>query len=362
MKIAQIAPLYEATPPLKYGGTERVVSYLTEELVRKGHEVTLFASGDSVTSAELIAACPKSLRCDSTCIDPLARHYAMLQEVFEQSERFDIIHFHVDYLHFPFSVNSNYKHLSTLHGRLDLPDLKPLYEKFSQVPLVSISDHQRKPLPFVNWIETVYHGVPSNQYSVGTGEGNYLAFIGRISPEKRVDRAIEIAKKVGMKIKIAAKIDRVDVEYFNRCISGLLDHPLVEFIGEITEIEKKSFLGNASALLFPIDWPEPFGMVMIESMAAGTPVIAFNRGSVSEIIDNGITGYIVDSIDGAVRAINNLHTLSRSECRKVFEHRFTAERMANQYFNIYCSLTDHKKALQTTKIINSVKSNIIITE
>ncbi|WP_042479355.1 glycosyltransferase family 4 protein [Solitalea canadensis] len=361
MRIAQIAPLYEATPPLKYGGTERVVSYLTEELVRQGHEVTLFASGDSITNAELISCSPKSLRTDNSCIDPLARHYVMLQKVAEQSERFDMLHFHIDYLHFPFSVNNNYKHLSTLHGRLDLPDLKPLYEQFSYVPVVSISDHQRKPLPFAGWVETVYHGIPADLHTIGNGGGNYLAFLGRISPEKRVDRAIEIAKRVGMKIKIAAKIDKVDEEYFNKNIFPLLDHPLVEFIGEITEIEKRNFLRDAVALLFPIDWPEPFGMVMIESMAAGTPVIAFNKGSVPEIIDNGLTGFIVENVDDAVKAVNALPTLSRAECRKVFEHRFSAERMANQYLSIYCRLIENKNPINRTnqqQILNSLKSNI----
>ncbi|POY37320.1 glycosyl transferase [Solitalea longa] len=341
MRIAQVAPLYEATPPKKYGGTERIVSYLTEELVNQGHNVTLFATGDSETSAELVSFSKQGLRSEKNCFDPLARHYAMMHDVAKRANEFDIIHFHIDYLHFPFSASNSYNHVTTLHGRLDLPDLPILYDRYSDVPLVSISNNQRKPLPNVNWMGTVYHGIPANLHQLNSQEGTYLAFLGRISPEKRVDRAIEIAIKVGAKIKIAAKIDKVDEEYFKTHIARLLDHPLVEFIGEIDEIEKKSFLANATALLFPIDWPEPFGMVMIEAMANGTPVIAFNRGSVPEIIDNGLTGYIVNDIQDAIKAVNNISMISRTECRRVFEQRFTVERMAKRYLEIYSKLIEN---------------------
>ncbi|MCO4294644.1 glycosyltransferase family 4 protein [Solitalea sp. MAHUQ-68] len=335
MRIAQIAPLYESTPPQFYGGTERVVSYLTEEFVKQGHDVTLFASGDSITNAKLIKGSPKALRLDIGCIDPLAHHFVMLQKVFEMADQFDVLHFHIDYLHFPFSIRSDYCHITTLHGRLDLPDLQPLYSTFDKVPVVSISNHQRKPLLQANWVDTVYHGIPHDLYSLNSGEGHYLAFLGRVSPEKRLDKAIEIAKAVGMRLKIAAKIDKVDIEYFNHHIRHMLDHPLIEFIGEIGETEKKIFLGNAAALLFPIDWPEPFGMVMIEAMANGTPIIAFNKGSVPEIIDHGVTGFIVSNEQEAIEAVYNLPLIDRAECRRVFEHRFGADVMARNYIKVY---------------------------
>ena len=335
MRIAQVGPLYESVPPKLYGGTERIVSYLTEELVNQGHEVTLFASGDSVTAAQLVAACPESLRLNKQCIDSLAHHVVMLEEVFQQANKFDIVHFHIDYLHFPLSSRHNLHHVTTLHGRLDLPDLIPLYQRFPTMPVVSISNAQRKPLEWINWQGTVYHGLPQSLYNFHEVPGKYLAFLGRISPEKRVDRAIEIAKRLGMELKIAAKVDPVDREYFQAIIKPLLNDSLVEYVGEITEHEKDAFLGHAYALLFPIDWQEPFGLVMIEAMATGTPVIAFPCGSVPEVLDTGVTGFIVKDSDEAVKVVDQVSSLSRQKCRLKFEERFTAARMAEDYVAIY---------------------------
>ena len=335
MRIAQVGPLYESVPPKLYGGTERIVSYLTEELVNQGHEVTLFASGDSVTAAQLVAACPESLRLNKQCIDSLAHHVVMLEEVFQQANKFVIVHFHIDYLHFPLSSRHNLHHVTTLHGRLDLPDLIPLYQRFPTMPVVSISNAQRKPLEWINWQGTVYHGLPQSLYNFHEVPGKYLAFLGRISPEKRVDRAIEIAKRLGMELKIAAKVDPVDREYFQAIIKPLLNDSLVEYVGEITEHEKDAFLGHAYALLFPIDWQEPFGLVMIEAMATGTPVIAFPCGSVPEVLDDGVTGFIVKDSDEAVKVVDQVSSLSRQKCRLKFEERFTAARMAEDYVAIY---------------------------
>lgn len=334
MKIAQVAPLYESVPPEQYGGTERVVSYLTEELVALGHEVTLFASGDSITSAELVPCCPRSLRTDPNRIDPLVHHYLMLEEVFKRASQFDLAHFHIDYLHFPLSRRSRISQLTTLHGRLDLPDLAPLYRQFRDMPLVSISDAQRRPLPWAQWLGTVYHGLPEDLFKFHEAPGDYLACLGRVSPEKRVDRAIEIAKRAGMPLKIAAKVDKVDRDYFENVIKPMLDPSLVEFIGEIGGKEKEEFLGKAYALLFPIDWPEPFGLVMIEAMACGTPVIAWPHGSVPEIMEDD-AGFIVNSVKEAARAVESLTSFDRRRCREVFERRFTAARMARDYVNIY---------------------------
>lgn len=335
MKIAQVAPLYESVPPKLYGGTERVVSYLTEELVRQGHDVTLFASGDSITSARLISPCPQSLRLNPHCIDQLAHHILMLEQVFHGFNDFDVIHFHIDYLHFPTTRRQNRPHLTTLHGRLDIADLQPLYQEYREMPVVSISDSQRVPLPFVNWLGTVYHGLPEDLYSLREQPGSYLAFLGRISPEKRIDRAIEIAIRAGMPLKIAAKVDRVDRDYFDAQIEPLLNHPLVEYIGEIGDAQKGEFLGNAQALLFPIDWPEPFGMVMIEAMACGTPVVAWRNGSTPEVIEDGVSGFIVESLDEAVNAARLASLLSRRRCREAFETRFTARGMALAYLELY---------------------------
>lgn len=335
MKIAQVAPLYESVPPKYYGGTERVVAYLTEELVRQGHEVTLFASGDSVTAAELVPACPRALRLDESCVDQLALHLVMLEKVFRVAHRFDIVHFHIDYIHFPLSSRLPVTQVTTLHGRLNIPELPRLYEAFSDMPVVSISDAQRRPLPRANWQATVYHGLPPDESAFRERPGDYLAFLGRISPEKRVDRAVEIARRCGMRLRVAAKVDKADTDYYRTKIEPLFRDPLVEYIGEIGEKEKADFLGNARALLFPIDWPEPFGLVMIEAMRCGTPVVAWNCGSVPEVIDEGVTGFVVDDIDEAVSAVKRTETLDRRRCRDAFAARFSAERMADDYLAVY---------------------------
>jgi len=342
MRIAQIAPLYESVPPKYYGGTERIVFYLTEELVRLGHDVTLFASGDSITQARLEPQCNHSLRLDIHCIDQIAHHILMVERIFQKASEFDVIHSHIDY--FPFSMMRCIAtpSVTTLHGRLDMKDLVPLYTEFSDIPVVSISKAQRKPLPWINWQGTVYHGLPQDLYAHRETSGKYLAFLGRICPEKRVDTAIEIAKRVGMELKIAAKVDKVDKEYFDATIKPLLDHPLIEYVGEIAEMEKNDFLGNAYALLFPIDWPEPFGLAMIEAMACGTPIIARCNGSVPEVIEQDVTGFIVQDVEEAVKAVEKIPLLSRKRCREVFEKRFTATRMANDYLKIYQHLIQHR--------------------
>jgi len=332
----------ESVPPKLYGGTERVVSYLTEELVRLGHDVTLFASGDSVTSAQLVPGCPEALRLTPNTIDHLAHHIGMLEDVFSQTESFDVIHFHIDYLHFLLSRREREAHVTTLHGRLDIPDLQPLYPRLADMPVVSISDAQREPLPNVNWQATVYHGLPKDQYTFRDKPGKYLAFLGRISPEKGLDRAIEIATLAGVPLKIAAKVDRADREYFEAKIKHLLDNPLVEFIGEIGYPDKDEFLGNALALLFPINWPEPFGLVMIEAMACGTPVIAHPFGSVPEIVEEGRTGLLVNNARSAARAVQDVAAISREECRRRFEDRFSATHMANDYLAVYKRLIRHE--------------------
>jgi glycosyltransferase involved in cell wall biosynthesis len=346
MNIAQVAPLYESVPPKLYGGTERVVSYLTEELVRQGHAVTLFASGDSETSARLVPSSPKALRLNSDCVDPLPHHFVMLEKVFQEAADFDIVHFHCDYLHFPWSRRHAVPHVTTLHGRLDLPDLVPLYREFSEVPVISISNGQRSPLPWLNWQTTVYHGLPTDLYRFHPAQGKYLAFLGRICPEKGVDYAIEIAKRAGIELRIAAKVDRVDEQYFKEVIQPLLDHPLVRFVGEIADQDKDEFLGNALALLAPINWPEPFGIALIEAMACGTPVIAFGRGSVPEVVDHCQSGFIVQTTEEAISAIEQLHLLNRHACRQTFERRFTASRMAADYIAIYSRLVDATPALE----------------
>ncbi len=339
MKIAQIAPLAEAVPPKLYGGTERIVSYLTEELVSQGHEVTLFASADSRTRAELAACAPRALRLDGTVRDPLPHVLIMLEEVRRRAEEFDILHFHMDMLHFPIFRHMAGHTLTTLHGRLDLPDLQPLHRKFSEFPLVSISNRQRWPMPPVNWTGTVHHGLPLDLLRFkAEPEGKYLAFLGRLSREKRPDRAIEIARRSGRPLRIAAKVDNVDRQYFEQNIRPLLDDPLVEFIGEIDESQKSEFLGNALALLFPVDWPEPFGLAMIEAMACGTPVIAYPEGAVPEVIDPGVTGFLVRSIAEAVAAIDEVQRLDRAAIRRRFEQRFSAARMARDYVALYRKL------------------------
>jgi glycosyltransferase involved in cell wall biosynthesis len=345
MRIAQIAPLAESVPPRFYGGTERIVSYLTEELVALGHDVTLFASGDSVTSAELVSCADIALRLNPLVKDHLPYHMLMLDELRRRADEFDVIHFHIDLLHFPLVKYWHAPTVTTLHGRLDLLDLAPFYSAFSEVPLVSISQGQRRPLPPVNWVRTVYHGLPKDLLPYrDEPKGNYLAFLGRISPEKRPDRAIEIAARSGLPLRIAAKVDPVDQEYWDEVIHPMIrKHSEVEYLGEIGEREKADFLGNAMALLFPIDWPEPFGLVMIEAMSCGTPTIAFRCGSVPEVIDSGRSGMIVSDVDGGVAAVGAVASLSRAEVRATFDQRFTAERMAQDYIDVYRLLSTLKR-------------------
>ncbi len=347
MRIGQVAPLFESVPPRLYGGTERVVAYLTEELVRLGHHVTLFASGDSETSASLIASCREALRLQGrACRDHLAPHILMLEQVSARAREFDVIHFHISELHFPVVRRlPRVAHVTTLHGRLDLEELQPLYREFADVPVVSISDAQRHALPQARWISTVHHGLPPELFTFHSAGGTYLSFLGRISPEKRVDRAIAIAKSCGMPLRIAAKVDEADRKYFERDIAPLFDHPLVDFVGEIGEDEKNAFLGGSKALLFPIDWPEPFGLVMIEAMACGVPVVAFPGGSVEEIVEHGVTGYVVNSIESAASAVRHIDQIDRRRCRERFERRFTARRMASQYVDVYRELVARRSGL-----------------
>ena len=335
MRIAQVAPLTEAIPPKLYGGTERVVYWLTEELVALGNDVTLFASGDSCTSAKLEAIWPKALRLDGSIRDPNALHIVMLESVRQRSDDFDLLHFHLDY--YPFSLFSRQStpFLTTLHGRLDLPEHQPVFKAFRKTPLVSISNSQRRPIPQANWIRTIHHGLPEKLLTPRAIKPTYLAALGRIAPEKSMDRAIRIAKRCGVPLKIAAKVDRVDQEYFDQAIKPLLNSSLVEYIGEITDQEKSEFLSGAMALLVTIDWPEPFGLVMIEAMACGTPVIAFNRGSVPEIVEDDVSGFIVEDEISAVNAVNRIAQLDRRLVRKRFEERFTAHRMALDYMAAY---------------------------
>jgi glycosyltransferase involved in cell wall biosynthesis len=338
MRIAQVAPLYESVPPQLYGGTERVVSFLTEELVRRGHDVTLFAAGDSQTSATLAPMCEHALRLQG-CTDYMAPHVLLAEHVAQRADEFDVVHFHIGPIHFPIVRRlDGVAHLTTLHGRLDAPELQPLYTEFCDVPVVSISDAQRIPLPQAGWIATIHHGLPVQLYDFCTEPDDYFAFIGRISPEKRVDRAIAIAKACGSRLRIAAKVDWADRVYFEEKIRPLFDNPLVEFIGEIGDEQKNDFIGRARALLFPIDWPEPFGLVMIESLACGTPVVAFAGGSVLEVIEHGVTGFVVSSLDKAIDAARAVDSIDRRACRTAFERRFTVERMAAEYIRLYRKL------------------------
>lgn len=340
MRIAQIAPLAEAVPPKFYGGTERVVSYLTEELVNLGHDVTLFASGDSVTKAELDAVWPQALRLDPTIRDSLAPLAILLERVRQRADEFDVLHFHLDYWPASLFARHHIPYVTTLHGRLDLPELRPVYAELPPMNVVSISESQRRPLREANYVGTVLHGLPADLLSPHPGaRPSYLAFLGRICPEKRPDRAIRIARAAGIPLKIAAKVDKVDIEYFETVIEPMIAEGGVELVGEINEAQKPEFLSNAKALLMPIDWPEPFGLVMIESMACGTPVIAYNHGSVPEVIDDGVTGFIVEDEMGAVAAVRRLPEISRATVRATFEQRFTARRMADDYLAIYRDLT-----------------------
>ena len=339
MKIAQIAPLVESVPPKLYGGTERVVSWLTEELVRQGHQVTLFASGDSITNAELDPVVPRALRLDGQMHNSVWYNLLMLERVAQRAHEFDMLHFHIDFFQFPVFRDIVNRTLTTLHGRLDLPEIQPLYRVFNRAPLVSISNSQRLPMPPVNWRGTVYHGLPVEQFHMVEKPKGYLAFLGRISPEKNPQGAIAIAERAGIPLKIAAKVDTVDQQYYDEVIAPLIARsPHVEFIGEINESQKQLFLGNARALLFPIDWPEPFGLVMIEAMACGTPIVAFDRGSVPEVIEDGVNGFIVSNIEEAVRAVDNIDALSRRKVRASFELRYSSAVMAERYLGIYRDL------------------------
>jgi glycosyltransferase involved in cell wall biosynthesis len=342
MRIAQVAPLIESVPPKQYGGTERIVSYLTEELIRRGQDVTLFASGDSITDARLVAPFQRSVRKNDRCKDPMARELVLIDHVVEHAHEFDVIHFHTGYFHFAVSRYLTVPHATTLHGRLDIPDLVPVFERFRDVPVVSISHAQRAPIVAANWQATIYHGLPVNLFRFYPDRGDYLAFLGRICPEKGVVQAIEIAKRVDMPLKIAAKVDPADRRYFKRVVEPLLSDSHVEWIGEITDEQKNEFLGKAYALLFPIDWPEPFGLVMIEAMACGTPVIAYRSGSVPEVMEDGVTGFIVTDLEDATEAVRRVPDLCRAHSREIFEERFTVTRMTNDYLDIYKRIVDSR--------------------
>ena len=346
MRIAQIAPLAESCPPKLYGGTERIVHFLTEELVRQGHDVTLFASGDSTTDARLVPCVPQSLRLVDGAQNLVPHHVSMVERVRRSLDEFDVVHFHIDLFHYPVIQTWHTPTVTTLHGRLDIPDLYECYETFSTVPLVSISDNQRLPLPPVNWVDTVYHGLPPQLLPFNADGGDYLVFLGRISPEKRPDRAIEIAVRSGMPLKIAAKIDKVDQPYWDDVIGPMVAaHDAIEYIGEVNEAQKAELLGNAAALLFPIDWPEPFGLVMIEAMSCGTPVIAWNNGSVPEVMADGVSGRVVSSMDEAVAAVNEVLALDRATVRGHFDANFTVERMASRYVGIFEQLIAGARAV-----------------
>jgi glycosyltransferase involved in cell wall biosynthesis len=346
MRIAQISPLFEAVPPKLYGGTERVVYSLTEELVAMGHDVTLFASGDSITSATLAPMREQALRLDPSVKDWVATYYRMVERIYRRKDEFDVLHFHIDYFPLALFCRQKVPYLTTIHGRLDLPELVEAYGAYPESPFVSISNNQRRPIPYLNWVRTVHHGIPANLLTPQPVRQQYGAFLGRISPEKGVDRAIRIAGKAGMKLKIAAKVDNADKEYYDSQIKPLIQgNPDVEFIGEINDAQKPEFLSGAHALIFPINWPEPFGLVMIEAMACGTPVIAYNCGSVPEVMDDGVTGFIVNNIDEAVAAVSKIHTLDRARVRATFDRRFTARRMAEDYLDVYEELAQPARHL-----------------
>ncbi|HZS11855.1 MAG TPA: glycosyltransferase family 4 protein [Nitrospirales bacterium] len=343
MKIAQVAPLWESVPPKLYGGTERVVSYITEELVRQGHDVTLFASGDSITAARLESVAPQALRLNTGIFNRDAPQVLQLERAFGSARDFDVIHSHLDFMGFPLQRRISVPSVTTLHGRLDLPELVPIFREFMDCPVVSISNAQRTPLPWVNWAGVVHHGLPPHLYSFHAEPGKYLAFLGRISPEKRPDQAIEIAKRVGIPLKIAAKVDPADRAYFEAAIEPLMHHPLIEYVGEITDAEKDDFIGNALALVCPYDWPEPFGIVFIEALACGTPILAYRRGSIPEIVEDGLTGYITENVDEMAEAVERLGGINRARCRQSFDERFTAERMVRDYVRIYEELIAEQK-------------------
>ena len=335
MKIAQVSPLFERVPPRAYGGTERIISYLTEELVRRGHDVTLFASGDSLTTARLVSPVREAIRQDAGRQAWLAYYAIQLEQLAESVHTFDIIHFHTEYMHLPLARRLHTPHVTTVHGRLDLPECGPLYRQFPDCPLVSISNSQRTPLPHANWCGTIHHGLPHHMYAFNERPGDHFVFIGRISPEKRVDRAIEIAQQCGRRLYIAAKVDKFDEPYFEARIKPLLRHSTVEYIGEVGDREKCALLESASALLFPVDWPEPFGLVMIEALACGTPVIAYRRGAIPEIVQDGATGFVVNNQEEAIRAAQSIGNIDRRTCRAAFEQRFTVTAMVDNYLRVY---------------------------
>jgi glycosyltransferase involved in cell wall biosynthesis len=343
MRVAQVSPLFESVPPKRYGGTERIVSFLTEGLVRRGHEVTLYASGDSQTRAELIPIVPRALRPDGRDNSSAVYTALQLERLLADASRFDLIHFHTDHVHYSLARRMPTPHVTTLHGRLDLPELQPFYREFREIPLVSISNSQRQPLPLANWTQTVYHGLPLDAYRYHERPDDYLVFLGRISPEKRLDRAIEIARRAGLRLLVAAKLDNNDRKYYEREIKPLLNDPRVRFIGEVNDAQKCELVGSARALLFPIDWPEPFGLVMIEAMACGTPVIAWRCGSVPEVVEHGVTGYIVDSMDGALEAVHRARALDRRGVRRGCERRFSVARMTDDYLRVYRRLTAEER-------------------
>ncbi len=349
MKIAQVAPLWESVPPKLYGGTERIVSYITEELVQMGHEVTLFASGDSETAARLEAVCPQALRLNTGIFNRDAPMLMLQERSLGTVGDFDLIHSHLDFLGFPLARRNPQPVVTTLHGRLDLPELQPVFREYAEMPLVSISDAQRRPLPWANWQATVHHGLPRNLYRFHPEHQQYLAFLGRISPEKRPDHAIEVAKRTGIPLRIAAKVDPADFQYYRSEIEPLLDHPLIEFIGEISDAEKDDFVGNALALVCPYDWPEPFGLVLIEALACGTPVLAYRRGSIPEVIEDGITGFVCENLSEIIAAVDRLGEIDRRRCRASFDKRFTADRMARDYVTLYERIIEDRAALIAPK-------------
>jgi glycosyltransferase involved in cell wall biosynthesis len=355
MNIAQVAPLWESVPPKLYGGTERIVSYVTEELVRMGHDVTLFASGDSETAARLEAVCPQALRLNTGIFNRDAPMIMLQERALGAVGDFDVIHSHLDFLGFPLARRNSVPVVTTLHGRLDLPELEPVFREYSEMPLVSISHAQRRPLSWANWQATIHHGLPRDLYTFHPKSQGYLAFLGRISPEKRPDQAIEIAKRTGLPLRIAAKVDPADQQYYQSEIEPLLDHPLVEFLGEISDTEKDDFIGNALALVCPYDWPEPFGLVLIEALACGTPVLAYRRGSIPEIIDDGITGFVCESLAEMAEAVERLPLIDRSRCRSAFEERFTADRMARDYVALYERIIE-ESTIQTSLKIRAIGS------
>ncbi|HKY72189.1 MAG TPA: glycosyltransferase family 4 protein [Nitrospira sp.] len=350
MKIAQVAPLWESVPPKLYGGTERIVSYITEELMRMGHDVTLFASGDSDTAAQLEAVCPQALRLNTGIFNRDAPMIMLQERSLGAEGDFDVIHSHLDFLGFPLARRNPRPVVTTLHGRLDLPELQPVFREYAEMPLVSISDAQRRPLPWANWQATIHHGLPAHLYTHHSQPQGYLAFLGRISPEKRPDHAIEVAKRTGLPLRIAAKVDPADVQYYRSEIEPLLDHPLIEFIGEISDAEKDDFVGNALALVCPYDWPEPFGLVLIEALACGTPVLAYRRGSIPEIIEHGTTGFVSENLSEMVAAVERLGEIDRQRCRASFEQRFTAGRMARDYVALYERIIEERMAMTSPKI------------